>query len=410
MRISLALPLLIAALFCHPAKSDNWPQWRGPTHDGHSTESHVPVTWSATQNILWKTPIPGNGHSSPIIFGDKIFLTTAIEAEGKRLLLCLDRRDGHVLWQQVLFTATLEHKHTLNNYASSTPATDGKRLFVTFLDYPNLRVFCFNLDGKKLWDESPGEFHSTHGWGASPILYKDSVIINGDQDAPAYLVALDQATGEEKWRVDRPNRTRSYCTPLIVNTPDGRTQMVLTGSKSVASYNPDTGAQYWLVDGPTEQFVASPVYTDNTVVITGGFPTFHLLGIDPTASGTLTEADHVLWHLKGSAASYVPSLIADGKYAFCVSDNGLCTCLEAKTGKRLWSHQLGKHHRPSPVWAEGHLYYVADNGDTFVLQSAGEYQLLSKNSLGENCFASPAVSNGQLFIRSVSTLFCIGNR
>jgi len=276
-------------------------------------------------------------------------------------------------------------------------------------------VFAYDVEGHKLWETSPGQFKSVHGWGASPILYKDLVIINGDQDAPAYLVGLEQATGEERWWIDRPNKTRSYCTPLIVKTKDGRTQMVLTGSKSTTSYNPDTGEQYWYMDGPTEQFVGSPVYTDETVVVTGGFPTFHLVGIDPMASGTLTEGHGVLWHYKGPAASYVPSLIADGKYAFCVSDNGQASCIEARTGKFVWSQKLGLHHRPSPVWAEGRLYYTADDGTTYVLRSGPEFQLIATNKLGDDpkaqiAFASPAISQGQIFLRTTRELFCIGKR
>jgi outer membrane protein assembly factor BamB len=253
-----------------------------------------------------------------------------------------------------------------------------------------------------------------HGWSASPILYKDMVIVNCDQDAVAYLVALDQRTGEERWRIDRPNRTRSYCNPIIVDTPDWngggatRKQMVLTGSKSVASYDPDSGKQWWVIDGPTEQFVASPVYTDGVIFITGGFPTMHQMGIDPSGSGNVSSS-HVLWH-DAKAGAYVPSPIADGKYVYCVSDEGMATCMEAKTGKKMWVQRLGKHHRPSPVWAEGRIYFLADDGEMFVVKSGAAFELISKNALGEDCFASPAISRGQMFIRTVGSLYCVGRR
>jgi outer membrane protein assembly factor BamB len=410
----ISLLLALAAAFSHAANLDahDWPMWRGPRNDGHSTETNVPLKWSQEDNVAWKVPIPGHGHSSPAIAGDRIFLTTCIESEQRRILMCVDRRDGHALWQRDVLIAPLEKKHSLNNYASATPATDGKHVWVTFLKAPEAHVYCYTVDGDLVWDKSPGQFKSMHGWSAAPILYKDLVIVNCDQDAPAYIVALEQLTGEERWRIDRPNRTRSYCDPIIVDAPDGdrgtRRQMVLTGSKSVASYDPDTGRQWWVIDGPTEQFVASPVYTDGVVFITGAFPTFHLMGIDPGGSGNVTKS-HVLWHDPHSGA-YVPSPIADGKYVFVVSDEGQATCLEARSGKRCWSQRIGKHFRPSPVWSEGRLYFLADDGQTTVLRSGPEFEVLAKNELGEDCFASPAISHGQIFIRSVGHLYCIGRK
>jgi outer membrane protein assembly factor BamB len=401
--------LLLLLCLTLPARAEDWPMWRGPHNDGHSTETNIPLRWSSTDNVAWKVAIPGKGHSSPVVFGDRIFLTTCIEPEQRRVLICLDRRDGHTLWQRDVLIHPLERKHSLNNFASATPATYGKHVWCTFLAYPDVHVYCYTVDGDLVWDKSPGTFKSQHGWSAAPILYEDKVIVNCDQDAPAYIVALDRLTGEERWRIDRPNRTRSYCDPLIVTTEDGRRQMVLTGSKCVASYDPDSGKQWWLVDGPTEQFVASPVYTDGVIFITGGFPTFHLMGIDPTGSGNLTDSRNILWHDPHSGA-YVPSPIADGRYVFVVSDDGQATCLEAKTGKRMWSQRIGKHFRPSPVWAEGRLYFLADTGEMTVLKSGPEFEILAKNDLAEDCFASPAVCGGQLFLRSTSHLYCIGTK
>lgn len=392
-------------------RADDWPMWRGPANDGHSSEANIPLKWSATENIAWKVAISGKGHSSPVVFGDRIFLTTCLQQEQKRVLICLDRKTGAALWQRDAVTAPLERKHSLNNYASSTPATDGKHVWVTFLEFPDIRVLCYDMEGNLVWSKSPGTFKSVHGWGSSPILYKDMVIVNCDQDAVAYLVAFDQLTGEERWRTDRPNRTRSYCNPIIVDTSaegGSRKQMVLTGSKSVASYDPETGRQWWVIDGPTEQFVASPVYTDGVIFITGGFPTFHLMGIDPTGAGNVSGS-HVLWHDAHSGA-YVPSPIADGAYVFVVSDDGQATCLEAKTGVRKWSQKIGKHFRPSPVWAEGRLYYLADNGEMTVLKSGPRFEVLAKNPIGEDCFASPAISRGQMFIRTLGNLYCVGQK
>lgn len=388
------------------ASAEQWPGWRGPRGDGTSAEVNVPVRWSSTENIRWKVPIPGKGHSSPVVWDERVFLTTCLEDEGKRLLLCLNRSDGKVLWQRAVFKAKLEPKHALNSYASATPATDGKHVWVTFLQYPDMQVACYDVDGNKVWQRSPGRYYSVHGFCSSPVLYKNLVIVNGDQDAEAWIVALDKATGAERWRTDRPNRTRSYCTPLIVDAA-GKRQLVLSGNKCVASYNPDTGKQIWIIDGPTEQFVSSPVFTDNVLFVTAGFPTYHLLGIRPDGEGNVTRT-HVLWHDE-RAADYVPSPIAVGNYFFFVNDNGAAAgCIVAKTGQRLWTHRLGRRHSASPVAAGGYLYFLDDDGNTFVLKAGPQYELIARNALAEECYASPAISRGQIFIRSLQHLTCIG--
>jgi outer membrane protein assembly factor BamB len=402
-RTSLIALTLIVSI--GTATAGDWPGWRGPHGDGTSDESGLPLRWSATENVRWKTPIPGTGHSSPGVWGDRLFLTTCREAEQQRVLLCLDRNDGRVLWQRVVLTAPLEKKHQLNSYASSTPATDGRHVWVSFLDQPRMRVYCYDVDGNKVWDRSPGEFHSVHGFCSPPVLYKDSVILNGDQDAEAYLVALDKATGAEKWRADRPNRTRSYCPPLIVEAA-GRTQMVLSGSKCVTGYDPDTGRLLWIIDGPTEQFVASLVAQDGVLFMTGGFPTRNLLGIRPDGSGDVTHT-HVLWH-EHRGGGYVPSPVAWGHRFYVVSDEGVASCLVPLTGKRLWFERLGKHHSASPVAADGYLYFPDDDGVTHVLKASDTFDVVARNPLGEPCLASPAVARGHLYVRTTNHLWCIG--
>jgi outer membrane protein assembly factor BamB len=394
--------LLLSTSVC----SEPWPGWRGPRGDGTSLEANVPIHWSGADNITWKVPVPGQGHSSPILWGNRIFLTTCLENEQKRLLLCLDRSDGRLLWQQEVLQAELEPKHTLNSFASATPATDGEHVWVAFLQYPNMEVACYDFAGHKIWQCSPGQFHSVHGFCSSPVLYKDLVIVNGDQDAQAWIVALDKATGAERWRTDRPNRTRSYCTPLIIDAA-GKKQLVLSGSKCVASYDPDTGKQIWIIDGPTEQFVSSPVFADNVLFVTAGFPTYHLLGIRPDGQGNVTDT-HVLWHDR-RAADYVPSPIAHGKYFFYVNDNGIAGCMAATTGERLWTQRLGKHHSASPVSAGDCLYFLDDDGNMFVSKAGPRFELVSRNPLGEECRASPAISGGQMFIRALHHLYCLGS-
>jgi outer membrane protein assembly factor BamB len=412
MRTALLAVLLLPAA----ARAEEWPGWRGPRGDGTSTETGVPYRWSATENVRWKVPIPGKGHSSPIIWGDRVFLTTCLEEKGERVLLCLDRKSGKTLWQRVVLTAPLERKHSLNSYASSTPVTDGKHVWVSFLAYPNMEVACYDRDGHKVWQRSPGKLLSVHGFCSSPVLHKDLVILNGDQDAPAYLVALDRATGAERWRVDRPNRTRSYCTPIFIPSPGqpGVTQMVLSGSKCVTGYDADTGKLLWIIDGPTEQYVASLVYLDGVLFLTTGFPQRHLMGINPAGRGNITDTEYVLWHIGNKAngergASYVPSPIAAGGLFYVVSDAGYVSCLEAKTGQRLWMKKLGRRHSASPVLVEGKLFFPDDDGTTWVLPVGRDFKVLAKNALGEACYASPAVSRGQVFVRTLHHLWCLGD-
>ena len=209
-------------LACSNALAEDWPQWRGPRLDGSSLETSLPTQWSVSKGVAWKTAIPGKGHSSPIVIGDRLFLTSCLEESGERLILCLDRKSGAILWQKSPLKSKLEQIHPLNSFASATPASDGKLLFTTFLDHPNMRVFCHDLLGNLRWEATPGTLLSKHGFCSSPILFNDSIILNGDQDANGYLVALEKTTGKVLWRIERPNKTRSYCTPLLLADPKDR--------------------------------------------------------------------------------------------------------------------------------------------------------------------------------------------
>ena len=389
------------------AAGEEWPGWRGPRGDGTSTETAVPVRWSETDNVAWKVRVPGVGYSSPIVWGDRVFLTTCDPRAKARLLLCHDRRTGKELWRRTVLRAPLERINRLNSHASSTPVTNGRRVWVSFMEGPRRTVWivCYDVAGKELWRRSPGKLLSVHGFCSSLLLYEDLVILNGDQDAEAYIVALDQASGAERWRADRPNRTRSYVPPVVFDVA-GKKQLVLSGSKCVASYDPATGKQHWIVDGPTDQFVASLVEAEGILMMTGGYPTLHILGIRPDGTGNVTKT-HVAWHLRKNA-SYVPSPIAHGGHFFLVSDRGTASCIEARTGKVAWSKRLGRHHSASPVSAAGRLYFLDDDGKTHVVRAGATFERLATNVLGEKCFASPAISRGQILIRSSRRLYCIG--
>lgn len=399
----LVLGLLAAA---GSVRAENWPGWRGPRGDGSSAESQVPIRWSATQNIAWKTEIPGTGHASPIVWGDRVFLVTALVEEEVRLLLCLDRNTGEETWRRTILHAPLEGKHRLNSYASSTPATDGQSVYVSFLDRDQMLVAAYDFDGNRQWLVRPGGFSSVHGYCSSPVVFGDKLLVNGDHDGDSYLVALNRNTGETVWKVPRKNRTRSYSTPLVREI-EGRQQMLISGNRCVASYDPDTGSRLWIIDGPTEQFVASIVFGHGLVYMTAGYPDLHIMAIRPDGRGNVTKT-HVVWH-HTRGASYVPSPVLVGDYFLLVSDGGIASCFEAKTGERLWQKRIGLRFSASAVTAGGLAYFLSDDGAMTVLRPGVKFDRVAVNELGENSYASPAVSGGQLFLRAEKHLFCIGS-
>ncbi|MDP7612327.1 MAG: PQQ-like beta-propeller repeat protein [Nitrospinaceae bacterium] len=418
---------LVVLLFFMPCLllSENWPNWRGPSGDGISLEKGIPVKWSPTENIAWRVAIPGKGHSSPVVWGNKVFLTTCLPEKEQRLLLCLDQRTGKKLWQKVVLNSPLETIHPLNSRASGTPATDGQHVFVTFMKAddrkipaPNVGtqrlitpgkiiVAAYDLDGEQKWKINVGDFISAHGFNTCPVLFEDLVIINGDHDGDAYLVALERKTGRERWRIERENKTRSYATPIIREI-GGRTQMILSGSLCVASYDPHNGKRHWIVDGPTEQFVASMVYNGEYVFVTAGYPERHILAIRPDGSGNVTDT-HVAWRTNRGAA-YVPSPIFAGPYLLVVADSGIASCFNAKTGKRHWMERLPGGHSPSTVSADGLVYFTSDRGVTTIVRPGKMFNVIARNELGEQISASPAISQGQIFLRTHQHLYCIGSK
>jgi len=385
--------------------AEDWPCWRGPRLDGTSTERHAPTHWASSSNVLWSVPVPGIGHASPIVWKDRVFTITSVAEKQARDLLCFERKTGGLLWQKTVINSPLEKKHALNSHASSTPATDGKLVYVAFLDRNEMVVAAYDFQGDRKWLVRPGAFSSMHGFCSSPIRFKDLVIVNGDHDGDGYIVALRRETGKEAWRIDRPNKMRSYCAPLIREMA-GKMQMVLAGSACVASYDPANGKLHWIIDGPTEQFVASPVYSERTglVYITGGYPDHHILAIKPDGAGNVTSTK-IVWRTN-KGVSYVPSPIIEGDYFLIVSDSGVAHCFEAATGKLQWQERMGEHHA-SLVSARGLVYFLNDNGVTHIVKPGPQYNLVAKNEIGESTFASPALSDGQLFIRGDKHLFCI---
>jgi outer membrane protein assembly factor BamB len=328
-------------------------------------------------------------------------------------------RDRRILMPDVL----LEKKHNLNSFASATPVTDGKTVYVSFLETDNTEVpaknvsspkmvtpgsmviAAYDFDGKQLWVNRPSPFSSVHGYCSSPVIFEDLLIINGDHDGESHILALDRHSGELVWKFPRVHQTRSYCTPIIREVA-GKTQMVFSGSKQVISLDPRTGKTHWVVEGPTEQFVASMVFDGTLFYLSAGFPDHYVMAIRPDGEGDVTDT-HVQWSIT-DAKCYVPSPVLVGEQLFVADDRGTLNCFSTVDGSRYWIDRLGGHFSASLVTANGLVYCTADDGKVVVVKPDKELNVVSTNMLGENSFASPAMSQGQIFIRGENHLFAIG--
>jgi len=402
--------ILAVAIFClgygELVRAEDWPMWRGPRMDGTSLDVGFPT--KVDGNVTWSVELPGEGHASPIVFGDRVFTVSAVAETEERVLTSVDRATGKILWTKPVLKSPMESKHKLNSHASSTPATDGEKVFTAFLDQTDVVVSAHDFTGNKVWQVRPGKFASKHGFCSSPILFEDKVIVNCDHDGDGYIVALARADGHELWRIERPNKTRSYCAPMIREMA-GRVQMVLSGTMCVTSYDPRDGKLIWIIDGPTEQFVASLVYNEGAglLFMTGGFPEHHILAIRPDGTGNVTDT-HIAWRtVKG--VSYVPSPVSCGDYFLVVSDSGIAHCFAAKTGEIQWEERVKEHHA-SQVTAEGVAYFINDFGTMRVVKPGPTYDLKAESEIGEKVFSSPALSDGQIFVRGASRLVCLGAR
>lgn len=389
--------------------AENWPGFRGPRGDGTSLETNVPTKWDATNNVAWKVAIPGKGHSSPVIWNDRIFLTTALEESKERVLLCLDKKNGAKIWQQTVLTAPLEAKNGENSYASATPVTDGKSVYVTFLGGSNVVVAAYDFSGKQLWLVRPGTFYSQWGFSHTPRLFEDKVIVDCDSKGENFVVALSQTDGRTVWKIKRENPTQSYSAPFIAKMA-GRIQMIISGNKAITSYDPSTGKVLWVVNGPSEDSVMTPVYNEkaNIVLCGSSWPKRKLVAIRPDGEGNVTQTK-VVWSTE-TGAPYVPSPISVGDWFFTSSydDKDKSTyCFEAATGNILWHQKMALHHS-SPVSANGLVYSSDDEGVMTVFKAAPAFELVSRNELGEKTYASPAISDGQIFLRGFENLYCIG--
>ena len=414
-------------------QAENWPQWRGSRGDGTSFEQNLPVQWSSTENIAWKVVLPGQGHASPVVWENRVFLVACIPGTRERVLLCLDRRNGHKLWNSKVIAAPLENMHDLNSYASGTPAPDGELIYVAFLEPDgseldaavvrarsgNLRadnsgrsvspgrmvVAAFDFDGNLQWLVRPGPYVSVWGFCSNPVVFQETVILNADHDGDAYLIALDRRTGRTMWKVNRQHRIRSHSTPLF-RTVNGRPHMFMSGGHEIVSYNPTDGSEHWRINGPRGRAVASLVYDGSRLLVPCGYPNRQVWAVRPDGQGNVTDT-HVEWRIR-RACPYVPSPVVVGNSFLMVSDNGVAGCYNATSGEQLWMERVGRRYSASLISSGRLVYFLSDDGDTKIVRAGPTFDLLADNPLDEACSASPAVSNGQIFIRGDRHLFCIG--
>ena len=381
-----------------------WPRWRGPTGQGLATDGGYVDRWSATENVLWRASVPGRGHSSPIVWDARIFLTTAHD-DGRAAILAFSRTDGRHLWEAIAPDRTRERIHQKNSHASATPTTDGRRVYASF---GNKGILTVDLDGRVLWHRSLGSFDNYHGTAGSPLLYKDRLIVFQDHASGGFVTALDAATGRTLWRTDRPG-TVGWSTPVAVRV-GGRDEIVVSSQHRVHAYDPDTGREIWSAGGNLFEVIPTPVVGHGLVFCSSGRagPT---LAIRPGGKGDVTST-HIAWQSpKGSP--FVPSPLVYGDQLYMVNDMAsIATSFEAATGKVLWQGRLGAAAREgfsaSPVGVDGKVFFTNDNGETFVVKAGPAFELLHVNQLSARTLASPALVGGRWYFRTDRELLAIG--
>jgi outer membrane protein assembly factor BamB len=385
----------------------DWPSWRGPQGNGHSSESGLPIHWNA-KSVHWKTALPGQGQSSPAIWGNRIFLTSALENGRKRIVLCVDRLKGGILWQQEAWSGDPEKSHAMNGWASATCATDGERV-IAFFGKGGLH--CYTVEGKLLWSRDLGAFAGAWGTSACPILVGDLVIQNCDALKDAFLVALDKRTGKTVWKTPRAVPEKGgWSTPVLVTTAQ-RKELVLNGETAVCAYDPETGKQLWSCKSFSGRGEPTVTMDQARVYVVNGLAG-DIYAVRTGGAGNVTKS-HLAWHTPRKGGRDQPSPILVGKYLVVATMKGLTTCYDCDTGKELWKERLrGNAYTASPIAAGGLVYFLSEAGETSVLEAGPQYKVIAENSLGaakgEIFRASLAPSHGQIFARSQTHLYCVG--
>lgn len=421
MRLSLFLGILMATL--PPLKAEdafqNWGHWRGHHGNGISTTANPPTEWSETKNIKWKAEIPGRGSGSPVIWGDRVFVVSAVATDGGPTttaqqnlnfdLFCFDRNSGELMWRKTAVGSTPhEGTHSTNGYASASPCTDGKHVYAHF---GSRGLFCYTLDGELKWSRTDfGKMatRASFGEGSSPVLAGDRIIVPWDHEGPSALFALDKATGRTLWKADRDEPT-CWATPLVVEF-QGKKQVIMNGENKARSYDLETGEEIWRCGGQTTRPVASPVIGKELVFIGSGFRGAFLGAFRLDGKGDIEGTEHVAWTVDEDTPDIASLLLTNGRLYFHKAKTGILTCLDGETGK--------KHFGPnritgvfstyaSPVAAGGHIYLTGRSGTTTVIKDSEELEIVSTNSVGETVDATPAPVGNQLFIRGERHLFCV---
>lgn len=410
MKRMLGVLLLLTAAGI--AAADDWPSWRGPHQNQQSRETGFPLTWSATENVTWKAPLPGPGMSSPIVWKNRVFLTQSLDADGhRRALLCFDRATGRELWRGVIDYPDKESTYQQEpHYCSASPVTDGERVVVSF---GSAGLACWDMTGKLLWHTQLGKCEQIWGNAASPILYQDLVIHNFGPGVRTFLIALDKRTGKEVWRVDIPGGSfgekptewnGSWSTPLLVRAGD-RDELVLMWPEVVKAYDPRTGRELWSCSGATKLAYTSPIAAGDMIFALYGFGG-SAVAVRTGGSGDVT-ASHRVW-VAPRNPQRIGSGVVVGDHLYVLNAIGTLECVEVKTGRSLWSERTGAGAWGSLVQADGRLYATNQQGETVVAAAEPQFKILARNPLGERSQSTPALSRGQIFIRTYGHLWCIG--
>jgi outer membrane protein assembly factor BamB len=392
-----------------PSFGAEWPAWRGPAGDGVSPEKNLPLQWSSTENVHWKVPLFGAGVSTPAVWGERIFLTASDGRLNDRLhVLCYHRADGRLLWHRKFFgSAVPEGQFPPGGMAVPSPATDGQRVYVLF---GTGDLICLDLDGKPVWMRSLAQeyepFRNRWGMAASPLLIGDLLVVQVDHWGKSYLLGVDAATGANRWRTQR-DAAVNWASPVAA-TVNGRVQVIAAGTYRVQGYDAQKGNELWSVTGMQQQCIPSPVVEGGLLFAVSGRDHYTLAIRLDGRQGDLTRT-HVAWKAR-SRGTYIPSPVCHGGRYYYVEDNGWGNCLDAATGKEIWRERLGGNYRASPVVGDGKIYFTSLEGVVTVVKAGPEFEVLSRNDVGEALTASPAISAGQVFLRGEKHLFSIGKK
>lgn len=390
------------------AQSD-WFRFRGPDGSGHCPDENIPVRWGAG-DIVWQTKLEGLGNSSVCVWKGQLFLTAARQTDAgqiERRVLCLNRGDGNVVWQQVASVGSAESVHKMNSFASPTCVTDGQRVVAFF---GRGGIHCYDMDGKRLWSHDLGEFPGPWGTGASPIMIDDLVIQNCDAGGQSFFIAFNKETGETVWRTDRGERPRGgWSTPFVIDT-DQRRELILNGEHGVRGYDPADGRELWFCQGFNGRGTPVPARGNGLLVVVSGKPG-DIYAVRPGGQGDVTKT-HMAWHTPRGGGRDLSSPIVVGHHAFVVNMMGIGTCYDATNGKELWRERLGGNYSASPIAVNGLIYIQNESGETLVIEPGDSLKIIARNDLGttdDEIFRSTLVpSNGQLLFRSNRAVYCVG--